>query len=239
MSEFNDVLKDENGIELFVPDLVEKAITDNNFPEIRSSLIAQKDFIDAEEKFLSSIKVTGDAVLVDKQVIGSEELTENLADEALLAASGSLSRADMVNDYIQFNATISTARDNLVEQSGVLSLTMSNKSGIVDNILRFFGLDTPAAAQSAGIPFGGLVTTILPCACDAGILFTIGPPVPALVFVPIAFEATPLFFPYKADHLGAWWLGLELPTPIPCLTAPYCEPTPLAGGEIIMAGTSP
>ena len=240
MSEFSNVLKDENGIELFVPDLIEKAIADDNFPEIKSSLIAQKDFIDAEKKFLSSIKVTGNAVSIDKQVIGSEELAENLADEALLAASGSLSRADMVNDYSQFDATISTARNNLVEQSGVLSLGESAKKGVVDNILHFFGLNTPAAAQSAGTPFGGVVSLIIPCVCDLGEIVTIGTPVPAEVFVPAAFLATPLFFPDKANHPGAWWLGLDISQPaVPCTTPPpYC-PTVGAGSEIIMAGTSP
>ena len=142
-SDFGNVLKDENGMTLFVPDLVEKAIADNNFTEIKDSLLAQKGFIDAEKIFLGSIKVTGDAIVVDKKVIGSEELTENLADQAILAASGSVSWSDMINDYARFDATISAARDDLVQQSGVLSLGKKNDNGIVGNILRFLGLNTP------------------------------------------------------------------------------------------------
>ena len=236
---FKTVLKDKNGVTLPITGLIKKAITDNNFKEISNSLAVQKDFTAAEIIFLKSIKVTNDAVALDKQAIGTEELTLDLANKALDVASGTLSLADFENYNLQFSAVVATAHQNLVAQSGVLSLGKQKDISIADRILHFFGLETLAVAQTTNTPFGGQVITIVPCDCDVGDWVTIGSPVPASLFVSYAFLSSPLFFPEYAYYEGAWWLGLYLSTPmIPC-NSEIAECGPIGfGGEIIMVGTS-
>jgi len=228
-AKFNSALKDKNGIVLFVPDLVNKALTDNNFAEVHDSLLVQNDFAAAEIKYLRSMKVTGSAIAVDKEVIGVEELTEELIGKALAVNSGNLSVSDFSQFNNQFMATVSDAHNNLIAQLGGLSLI--REEGWLTRFLK--EISAVANAQAAGIPFGGPVTITIPC--DGGMLVTVGPPVPTTIFVSVAFMATPLFFLYRALHTGAFWLGLYEPVPIPCIVGLV----PIgAGFNVIMAGTS-
>ena len=86
--EFNSVLKDRNGIVLFVPGLIDKAIADNNFLEIASSLLVQEQFTEAEINFLKSMPVTGTAVAINKENIGLEELEVGLVNKAIAVSFG-------------------------------------------------------------------------------------------------------------------------------------------------------
>lgn len=237
--EFGNVLKGKNGVLLSVPGLIEKAIADNNFPEVANSLTIQQKFIKAEVIFLESIPVSGNAVAINKENIGLEELSSGLVDKALAVAAGSLSRNDFISYDNQFNATAEAARQGFVAQSGVLSL---NKTpSFFDRILAALGIGTAAKAQSADAPFGGMVTVLEPCPCSLGTVVYVGPPVPADLFVPDAFLLTPLFFADKTMSIGAWWLGLydDISPPIPCLvpSGAACIPIDL-GQEVIMTGTS-
>ena len=193
----NNVLKDKNGAILFIPNLIEEAITDDNFTEVASSLSVQKEFTESEINFLKSIPVSGTAIAINKENIGLEELMVGVVDKALAVSAGSLAKNDFINYYDQFDVTAENTRRSFVAQSGILSMGKQKNIGIVGNILRLLGLETPAAAQSAGNPFGGKVSLITPCICDVGELVTVGPPNPAEIFVPIAFLATPLFFLIK------------------------------------------
>ncbi len=233
--QFDGVLKNASGTILFMNDLVEKAIADGNFPEIHSSLLVQRDFADAEIGFMRSIKVTGAAIALNKQAIGFEELTIDLVNNALAVEAGTFSKNNFLAYYARFAATAQSAHQELVAQSGALSTATDNGNWLT-KILQWFGIK--ALAQSANPPFGGMVVMVLPCPCNFGIWVIVGTPVPASLFVPVAFMASPLFFPFKAAHPGAWWLGLYNPlVQIPCLVPPLCTPAG-SGGEIIMAGTS-
>lgn len=235
--QFDSVLKDKNGVVLFTPGLINKAIADNNFAEIHDSLLVQENFAAAEINFFESIKVTGQAVALDKEAIGLEDLTIQLINNAINVGSGSMSKNNFLSFYGQFNATVKNAQQGFVAQSGILSMNPS--PDFWDRWLSMFGMGTPAQAQSAGTPFGGTVLVIQPCPCDVGVNVTIGSPVPASIFVPIAFLSSPLFFSDEALEVGAWWLGLDnVAVQVPCAQAPACEPTDL-GATIIMTGTSP
>ena len=232
---FSGVLKNKNGTILFVPDLIQKALVDNNFAEIHDSLVVQRNFADADIAYMKSIKVAGAAIALNKQAIGLEELTQNLIDKALAVGAGTLSKNDFLGFYGELAATAQDAHQKLSVQVGLL--TMAVGDNWLTDILDIFS--TKAFAQSANPPFGGTVVSILPCECNLGEWVVIGTPVPALLFVPIPFLASPLFFPFKGNHPGAWWLGLYSPLDqILCLSAvASCGPIG-SGGEIIMAGTS-
>jgi hypothetical protein len=233
---FNSVLKDKNGIILSPQDLIDKAIADNDFSEVTSSLSVQEEFIQTEISFLKSIPVSGNAVAINKENIGLEELMSNLIDKALAVSSGSISEDDFISYNQQFDATANSARQSFIAESGILSL--NKPMSFWDRILAALGIRTITKAQGLP-PFGGQITFLLDCPCDLGTLVTIGPPVPVILFVPEEFQFTPLFFDNKNMSIGAWWLGLYVDAPIPCLvpSGPSCAPDG-SGNEIIMTGTS-
>jgi hypothetical protein len=236
---FSTVLKDKNGVILAIPGLIEKAIADNNFSEVTSSLSVEKEYTQAEIKFLASIPVTGAAVVINKENIGLEELMDGVIDKALEVPSGVVSKADFISYYGQFTRTARTARQALAAQVSVSA--PSKPMSFFDRILEAFGIGTKVNAQVVDTPFGGTVDVLLDCPCDLGTVVTIGPPAPAFLFVSDAFLLTPLFFDDKTMSEGAWWLGLydDISLPIPCLVpaGAGCAVDD-EGQPIIMTGTS-
>ncbi len=225
---FSAALKQGTSTPLFIEDLISKAVADDNFSEISSSLLIHQGFINAEINFLKSIGVTGNAVTLDKETIGFEELTLDLINNALAVGSGKMSESDFLNYYQEFNRTASLANQQLLGQVGLLP-SPSGQSWLVPT----------AFAQGAGVPFGGPIVGVpIDCLCDFGLLVIIGPPVPAQLFVSYLFLETPLFFLDKSLLPGSYWLGLYNPlAPIPCAELPVCEPIDV-GGPVILTGTS-
>ncbi len=206
-SRFNTVLKDNNGVPLFIPSLIEKAIADNNFFEIRDSLEVQKDFANADIALMKSIKVADGAVSFDKEVVGTEELTVQLADDALDVSSGDLSRGDFDNFNDSFSLTVGQLHDDFTRD---MEVALSAGSPRAKSFLGSFAdIISPAAfADTPGVSshFGGKITAIVPAIF--AVFVTISPPVPAEITVPDAFLATPLFFSMKSMVPGSWCIGL-------------------------------
>lgn len=233
---FDSVLKDKNGVMLFVPDLIEKAIADNNFEEVTGSLKVQREFIEAETNFLKSMPVAGAAIAINKENIGLEELTDGVVSDALMVAAGTLPENDFMNYYAQYNAAAETARQSFSTQVGLSYLDKTQS--FFSRVLAALGIGVTAKAQNAIVPFGGQIVFLQPCTCTLGFNVVLGPPVPADLYVDAAFLETPLFFSFKTMVSGAWWLGLYDPEiQIPCSQLPVCLPTDI-GGLIIMTGTS-
>jgi hypothetical protein len=221
-SKFKDVLKDSDGVVIFAPSLISKALTDNNFSEVHSSLLAQKDFITAEIAFMKTIKVTGKAIAVNKEAIATQELLLGTIDKAFAVESGSLSKSDFVSYYSKFETTINGAhREFLAEATAPALPAGQTWFTIADN---FFG--ERALAQSPFEQFGGEVIAVIPCPCSLSLWVTIGPPGPAELYVPFAF-------------LAVWWLGqYDLDVPVPCLEYVGVACAPIGeGGMIIYTGT--
>lgn len=82
-----------------------------------------------------------------------------------------------------------------------------------------------ATAGSTQIPFGGTISSIFLCPCNASIAFTInpvaGPAGPYIVSLPLALKQ------FKSLLPGNWTLGAAEPIPTPCLTAFLCLPKPV------------
>ena len=236
---FEKVLKDENKIPLLPFRLAEQALKDEGASTTYDSLVVFKDFIKAKIIYEGHIKVSGDAITLNKKIIAFDKLTLELIDKAMNIELGVAAKNDMEIFSQKFGATASFEHDLLLQQTGMIA-TNNFFENFFRKTLAFLGAEKALAA--IGVPFGGLATVIVPCICSAGTLVTIGPPVPAELFVSIAWAATPVFFLYKALHPGAWWLGLYEPAPVPCLEpAPppaMCLPIG-AGVPPTIAGTSP
>jgi|GEM_PF-1459993 hypothetical protein len=206
-SRFNTVLKDDNGVPLFIPSLIEKAIADNNFSEIRDSLEVQKDFANADIALMKSIRVADGAVSFDKEVIGTEELTVQLADDALDVSSGGLSRGDFDKFNDSFSLTVGLLHDDFAHD---MEVALSAGSPRTKSFLGSFAdiISPVALADTPGVSshFGGKITAIVPAIF--AVFVTISPPVPAEITVPDAFLATPLFFSMKSMVPGSWCIGL-------------------------------
>jgi len=206
-SRFNTVLKDDSGVPLFIPSLIEKAITDDNFSEIRDSLEVQRDFANADIALMRSIKVSDGAVSFDKEVIGTEELTVQLADDALDVSSGDLSRKDFDSFNNSFSLIVEPLHDDFARDMEVALSAGSPRSegflgSFADMISPIALADTPGVSSH----FGGKITAIEPAI--VAVFVTISPPVPAEITVPDAFLATPLFFSMKSMVPGSWCIGL-------------------------------
>ena len=202
---FDNVLKDKNGIILFVLGLIEKAIADNNFPEVTSSLSIQKEFTEAEINFLKSIPVSGIAIAINKENIGLEELTAGVIDKALAVSSGLVSKNDFINYYNQFNATAESVRRGFVAQSGVLSL--NKPTSLADRILGILGIGTAANAQAVDVPFGGTIDLLQPCPCNLGVNVVIGPPSARRSFCAPCISRDTTFFRLQDDVRGRMVVG--------------------------------
>jgi hypothetical protein len=206
-SRFNTVLKDDNGVPLFIPSLIEKAIADNNFSEIRDSLEVQKDFANADIALMKSIRVADGAVSFDKEVIGTEELTVQLADDALDVSSGGFSRGDFDKFNDSFSLTVGLLHDDFAHD---MEVALSAGSPRTKSFLGSFAdiISPVALADTPGVSshFGGKITAIVPAIF--AVFVTISPPVPAEITVPDAFLATPLFFSMKSMVPGSWCIGL-------------------------------
>ncbi len=264
---FDTTLKDPNGVVLFTPELIEKAVADNDFAEIRSSLLVQKDFANAEIVFLSSIKVTGNAIAVDKETIASEKLLIQLIDKAIAVGDGTLKKDELASFYKEFLATMSASRGQLLAKTGLLSLgedkgwlakLQDGFFGALAGVERVFAASSTSGSGGGGggggiggfgdiaggianlliTPFGGQIGVPVPCPCSGGYWIIVGPPRPTSLFVPIPFIASPLFYANKSLIPSTWWLGIANPfAQIPCLSGAACTPVGI-GQVIIMAGTS-
>jgi hypothetical protein len=206
-SRFDDVLKDDNGVPLFIPSLVERAIADNNFSEIKDSLRVQRDFANADIALMKSIKVATGAVSFNKEVIGTEELTVQLADDALDVSSGDLSRKDFDNFNDSFSQTVEHLHDDYAHDMEIAFSIKSRRSeGFWKNLTN--AISPVALADVPGVTshFGGKITAIVPAIF--AVFVTISPPIPAEITVPDVFLATPLFFSMKSMIPGSWCIGL-------------------------------
>jgi hypothetical protein len=234
----DNTIKDENKIPLLPVQLAERVLGSGDISDVRDSLLIFKDFIKAKTSYEAGIKVYGEALVLNKRVIAFDKLTIDLIDKAIVTADGVGSKDDLKIFLQRFVATASREHDTLKNQVGY-SITDNPLADTFKEALAFLGVNKAFAALA--VHFGGLTTIVIPCPCSAGTLVTVGPPIPAQLFVSIAWAATPAFFPFKALHPGAWWLGLYEPAPFPCLIfgIPPAGCVPIgAGAPPIIAGTS-
>ena len=232
---FASVLKDESGIPLFPVDLIEKASKENNFASIHNSLSIFEEFFSAKINFLKSIKVWGDALGINKTMIGLDKLTLDLMDKTLDFESGKITKADFEDFFKKYKATGLFYNFQFTEKFNASSSIQSR--GFINDLFALFGLTK--IARAFGFPFGGVILFTIPCLCSGGVSLIVTAPIGGNFYISFATIASPAFFLYRMLHPGALILGnFVIGSPgcwepaIPCIPINF----PLV--TITMAGTS-
>lgn len=234
---FRAALRNDDGVELLPADLVARALGDGLFAAIRDSLLAWKDFITAKLAFMRGIKVYGEAVAVQKRMLGFDRLTLALIEKALAAERGAAESAELKTFFEKFMAT---AQHENKEFSRQFQLTaLREHGGFFERVLGLFGA-LPAFA--ANPPFGVTLGQPLTCECENAYWVPVSGPVAppnGALFVPKTFLSSPLFFAFKTLRASVWWLGLYTPGVVPCLDySDECEGVWKEGAPIFMTGAS-
>ncbi len=228
---FANVPKDENGILLLSYELVGRVLGNTNFADIRDGLNIQKEFLLAKINFLKSIKVDGETIGLNKKMIAFDKLTIALIDKTFNMSEGKISKDELQDFYNKYQTTATSNHEEFIKKSGLLGLKY--KDNFFYKLANLLGLADIVFAQ---IPFGGPITVTIPCSCPpTGIAISVGPPIGGVYYLTTPFIASPLFFPFKAPHIGAFILGNFEPAPIPCNMFPFCA---FVLPAVTMAGTS-
>ncbi len=244
---FNSVIKDENGVFLFIPDLAEKTIQDGVNQKIKDSLSVNKEFINAKLDYFKSMKVFGEAIALHKKMIGFDKLTLQLAQKISDFGDNKISKTDLSNFFDQYKNLAESERKELLKKVGLIT----QKPSLLKRIISMFGIEDQFLALAAGLPpFGGRIGIPFDCDCSYSYLISVGPPTSPIsgsLIVPFTFLASPLFYIWDSLRPTAWWLGLYSPAIVPCFVisccpcpggcCPCCIPVGF-GNLIYMTGTS-
>lgn len=233
---FTSVLRDGSGIPLFPVDLIEKATKENDFASIHNSLLIFKEFFSAKINFLKSIKVWGDALEVNKIMIGLDKLTLNLMDKTYDFESGKITKIDFEDFFKKYKATGLFYGFQFTEKLNASSSIQSK--GFINDLFAVFGLTK--IARAFGLPFGGLIAVSIPCFCSFGVNLIVGPPIGGNFYISFATIASPALFAFKAIHPGAFILGNYVIGSPGCWqpAIPVCIPINFPFATITIAGTS-
>lgn len=232
-TKFGQALKDGDGVTMLVPALLDKALSDKNFGAIHNSLLVQKEFTAAKLAFLKSVPVTGEAAELGRTMIAFDKLTLELIEDAFAVESGKLSAGELREILSLYDEAATLRHEQFVNESGLLASQYHGT--IFYKLAKLLGLVDVAFAQ---VMFGGPITFTHPCTCPpTGIQIFVGAPVGGAYYLTTPFLASPLFFPFRAPHIGAFILGLFTPVPLSCDVIPLCVGSFFP--PVIMAGTSP
>jgi hypothetical protein len=203
----------------------------DNIDDLNKRLLFLKKFYEIKINELKKIEIDAKLKDLHKKLIINDYLEIALIDKFETYQKGEISK----NDIDQILNEYEKLKNKLVLETRNLTVDRSS------SVLSFFIKNVEAVAF---IPFGGRIISVIPCTCPApyGFVDQIGPPRPAIIFIPLTFLSSPL------NHLwneiltpGVWTLGLYSPTPVVCSVgaAPLCVPAPLQPwGTIFRSGTS-
>jgi len=214
----------------------------NNLTEINKRLLFLKRFYEVRIEELKKIKIAFNLKDIHKKFLVHDYLEIILIDKFFEYQQGKISKGDMVKilkEYEDFRAKLSREIQNIILS---FNKTKSNYSLFFYSIInKLFFIKETKAITLPFIPFGGIITVVIPCPCSFGFTIIISPPVPAAIYVPFPFLASPLNFMWKLIVVpGVWALGLYFPGAPPCLifTEEECIPIFQPIGTIFMSGTS-
>ncbi len=237
--------KNTGNFPLLVSDLVEAAIRTGSFTGVRAPLATYEELITAKIAWEKTIPVQGNAVAVNKIIIGSDLLALDLIQKAYAVADNALTRSAFEDHYGRYQKTIDFYRRELRRGASVSYLAPERGVSEFEKFFRVLGL-SPEIARAIGLQFGGLITAQFNCTCTGGYTIILTPayaPVPvgtAIFFYYYWFLGSPLLFLNHAPFPGHWILGAYLPSPGTCRKGGDCDPfgpNPFIG-VIEMAGTS-
>jgi peptidoglycan hydrolase-like protein with peptidoglycan-binding domain len=217
----------------FSPYVYIKNYLDGNtqIDDLNKRLLFLRKFYEIKINELKKIEIDTKLKDLHKKFIANDYLEITLLDKFYAYQKGEISKNDLtqiLNEYEKL-------------KNKLLLETHSLTADRVFSVLSFFIKKVEAVTF---IPFGGMIISVIPCTCPTpyGFVDQIGPPRPAIIFIPNTFLASPL------NHLwrqiltqGVWTLGLYFTPPKPCLiwVKNKCAPASIQPwGTIFRSGTS-
>lgn len=213
--------KNKDGIPLLLRESIEKAISSGNFSEAKNTLAFYKEISDKKILALAGLTLPKEYAAFHEKMLSSEKSTSDLITYMQNVADGKASLDSAKQKYSEFEKSMDSTRKDFV--------ALKNKDGLFSKYR--------VSKAEAAVPFGGMVSFTMPCTCDAGLAITVGPPVGGQFYASYGFMASPLLFPFKQLHIGAWVLGVFTPAPS-CFMFIGLACTPTAGQIMTIAGTS-
>jgi hypothetical protein len=199
--------------------------------DLNKRLLFLKKFYEIKINELKKIEVNSKLEELHKKFIANDYLEITLIDKFYAYQKGEISKNDLtqiLNEYEKLKNKLLLETQNLTFNRAFY-------------ILSFF-IKKVEAVTLPFIPFGGKILLVFPCTCSFGFVDIIGPPRPAIIFIPIVFLASPFNHLWKQILTpGVWALGLYFLPPMPCLiwVKKICVPTPIQPwGTIFRSGTS-
>src|SRR3989339_674869 len=222
--EYAPIFKLDN-VGLMLPtEIILQALQENDKTEVKNSLLAwsklNEDVIN-EYKKAKINNLAYSVINFSKTVIGVNKLQEELIEKGIAFSDNQINSSEMQAYLDKFIYTV-----DFYSKKSAIQL-----QGAANNKSWFF----ETAHATSSLPFGGMISYVYSC-CN-GLLLTIGPPGPEGEYMIYwSFLASPLFYQFRATHIGAWLLGLYEPGGT-CQTGTYCS-TSISAYSIIMTGTS-
>jgi peptidoglycan hydrolase-like protein with peptidoglycan-binding domain len=217
----------------FSPYVYIKNYLDGNtqIDDLNKRLLFLRKFYEIKINELKKIEIDTKLKDLHKKFIANDYLEITLIDKFYAYQKGEISKNDLtqiLNEYEKLKNKLLLEAQNLTVNRAFY-------------ILSFF-IKKVEAVTLPFIPFGGKILSVFPCTCSFGFVDTIGPPRPAIIFIPITFLASPFNHLWKQILTpGVWTLGLYFTPPKPCLiwVKKVCVPAPIQPwGTIFRSGTS-
>jgi len=226
----------------YIKDFLDNKISDKE--DLIQKLSLLKKIREIEIRELKKIEVAANLKDIHKKIILSNNLEVFLIDKFFEYQKGIISKNDLINILKEYENLKNELSNEILKTIYKSNKTISGNFLFISSILNKLFFVNKAEAITF-IPFGGMITGVIPCTCPTslGWVVIVGPPRPATLFVPFVFLTSPLNFLWKEIITpGVWTLGSYiLPSP-PCLEIAGkagCIPTPVQPlGLIFMSGTS-
>ena len=229
---------------VYIKDYLERKISIN---DLNQRLLFLKKIYEIKIKELKKVKISSDLKDVHKNFIFSDYLEIFLIDKFFEYQKGEISENELIkilDAYEKLRDKLLIEITNMINNllKDILKPVSKHPSFLYSILKEIFFIKKAEAVISPFKPFGGRILLVINCTCSWGFTIVIGPPKPAILFVPYWFLASPLNHMWKQIiKPGVQSLGLyTVPAP-PCLiwVGPTCKPNPIQPyGLIFRSGTS-
>lgn len=244
VEKYSSIKRDQNKVPLSPDGLVGLVLSNGtNFDDIKASLTITRELSDYKIGKLRGIQVQGEAIAINQMVIGFEKLTEELIDKTIATGEGRTSLEALRNYYQRYDATAFYYYKK-IKSMAAIQASAGDKVGFLGKLADSLGLRKIAEAIFITQPFGGRITFIAPCLCEAGLAIHVGLPRPGIFLVS---TFTSIIFAHYTPIISNWVLGnyapisiCTEPNPAVVFGVPPCPgiPVDLPIGTVTIMGTS-
>ena len=223
---------------------------DKNLDALNRRLLFLKRFNEVIKEELKKTKVSPNLKEIHKKFLINSYLEILIIDKFFEYQEKEISKDDLIkilNQYADLrNRLVIETTNKIMSIIGEDTVTLPKRILSLYKILEKVFMVKEAKGQISSLilrPFGGKVLSVTFCSCTFGFTIIVGPPRPAIIFVPITFLSSPLNHLWKMIILPmVWSIGLYIPVLVPCLewSGEICIPAsnqPIAIGLIFRSGT--